>query len=199
MSLQTVLKNKLSETDMAWLAKQMGYGSVDKLQAKITHTVECQYLGLDKNTFDFLYTQPEFIRRLSLVLDINSLFFNAIINEIQVELTRKKEKFTPYIFVETNFKRTTQPLFSLAFCESMRYIAIDKAIGILTLNQQLSHIQNLVTRHFQEHPHVPVWGEVKHYIYFYDEKLVLKLSPSGAIEDAVTDYSTARAVLSLRG
>jgi len=69
----------------------MGYASVDKLQAKITHTVECQYLGLDKSTFDFLYTQPEFIRKLILVLDINSLFFNAIINEIQVELTRKKK------------------------------------------------------------------------------------------------------------
>jgi hypothetical protein len=199
MSLQIVLKNKLSETDMAWLAKQMGYGSVDKLKAKITHTVECQYLGLDKSTFDFLYTQPEFIRKLSLVLDINSMFCNAIINEIQVELTRKKEKFTPYIFIETNFKRTTQPLCTLAFSETMRYLAIDKAIGILTLNQQLSYIQNLITRHFQEYPHVPVWGEVKHYIYFYDDKLVLKLSPSGAIVDAVTDYSTARAVLSLRG
>jgi hypothetical protein len=199
MSLQIVLKNKLSETDIAWLAKQMGYGTVDKLQAKITLTVESQYLGLDKSTYDFVYTQPEFIRKLSLVLDINSLFFNAIINEIQVELTRQKEKFTPYIFIETNFKRTTQSVFSLAFCESMRYIAIDKAIGILTLNQQLSHIQNLVIRHFQEHPHIFIWGEVKHYIYFYDEKLVLKLSPSGSIVDAVTNYNTARAVLSLRG
>jgi hypothetical protein len=188
MSLQTVLKNKLSETDIAWLAKQMGYGTVDKLQAKITLTVESQYLGLDKSTYDFVYTQPEFIRKLSLVLDINSLFSNVIINEIQVELTRQKEKFTPYIFIETNFKRTTQSVMFLAAHQSMTYIEIDKAIGILTLNQQLSHIQNLVTRHFQEHPHIPVWGEVKHYIYVYDEKLVLKLSPSGEIVDVVTDY-----------
>ena len=177
----------------------MAYGTLDELQAKITHTLACVYLGLDKRTFDFFDTRHEFVRKLSLELDINSLFCIAIINEIQVELTRKKEKFTPYIFIETNFKRTTQPLCSLAFCESMRYIAIDKAIGVLTLNQQLSHIQNLIKRHFQEYPHVPVWGDVKYYIYFYDEKLVLKLSPSGAIEDAVTDYSTARAVLSLRG
>jgi len=120
----------------------------------------------------------------------------------QEELALQKElrKFHHcHIFVNTNFKRTSQPIFALALLESRRRIKIDaKELTFKSLDEILVIVSSIVKSHYKEtQGDIGIWGKAVNYVYHhYDNKTYLFNHNGNEIENIVINES--RAVLSLK-
>ena len=196
MSLQHIIKDKLKSYDIYELAKSLGYSSTQKLSERIEAVINSDTLSLDSSHYDFHYSTPEFIRKLCEALTIPPTLCNKIVAEVEAEIQIKKFRFKSRLFIETNFKRTSQPIFMLSVLEGRRYLPIEGIQGI-DLNDQLKYIQRLIRSHYSEQTVLEVWGEISQYVYFYDEKMIIIFSTSGEVIDSVEKYSTSRATIKI--
>jgi len=171
MTLQTLIKDKIAEKGSKEIAKQLGYNVTKKFEERVKIVIESPYLSLDSSGYDFHYSSNQFIKKLSEALEIPELFYSRVIEEIEAQLVINNEK-KPYFFLETNFKRKSQPVFMLAALESRRYLEINEGIFKLSLNQQLSRLSDFIKTHNQQHPVLELWGKIESYVYFYDEKTI---------------------------
>jgi hypothetical protein len=198
MTLQALIQDELPKCDMQMIAKKLGYSSVSKLSKRIQSTIESPFLGLDTSNFDFHYGSKEFIKQLCAALAIPAILCEKVIAETMALLENRKQRFVPYIFIDTAFKRENQPIHILAALESARYIDLGESFFDLSLNDQLEKVQSLIKSHFSLTPSLVVWGDVKRYIFFYDEHVILVISPQGELLDARDQYLLPRATLELK-
>ena len=198
MTLQNKIREKLAKSDVNIVIKQLGYSSKDKIATRINSILDSSTFALEKSGFDFHYSTPDLIRKLCAILTIPTVLCDSIIDETEKSLQAQKQKFKSYLFIETNFKRTGQPVCVLAACEPLRYLSVDSDVQKLPLNEQLEHIQALLRSHYAQQASLPIWGEISHYVYFYDEQTVVVFSPSGEVIDTVTEYFRSQAILSLK-
>jgi hypothetical protein len=198
MTLQTLIIEKLATQNLHDVAKKLGYSNEQQLSARLDLILASSYLALDKSGFDFHYSTPELIRKLCHILSIPDRLCNNIISEIEVSLEASKNRFKSYIYIETNFKRSSQPIFMLAALNSQRYIPIDDELQKLPLNEQIEHVQRLLKAHYAQQTALQIWGEIDKYVYFYDENTIVIFSPSGRVIDTVDEYFVSRPILSLK-
>lgn len=198
MTLQNQIREKLAKSDLNTVIKQLGYSSVEKPLLRINSIIDSPMLSLDKSGFDFHYSTPALIRKLCEILTIPAVLCDSIINETEKSLLAQKQKFKSYLFIETNFERNNQPIFILAAYESRRYLSVHSDVKKLELNEQLEHIQALLKEHYAQQTSLEMWGEIKQYVYFYDEQTVVVFSPSGEVIDTVTEYFCSQAIMSLK-
>jgi hypothetical protein len=86
------------------------------------------------------------------------------IEAIQQYLSDEEQAFKPFIWVDTHFKRTSQPIFALAACESHRRLQFPKGFWRLPLEEQLSQAQALARQHMAETEGTLVmWGKIRAY------------------------------------
>lgn len=194
MTLQALITEKLATHNLHDVAKQLGYNNDQKLSERLDLILDSPNLALDKSSFDFHYSTPELIRKLCQILSIPAKFCNVIISEIEASIEASKRKFKSYLYIETNFRRSTQPIFMLAALNSQRYIPIDD-IQELILNEQIEHVQALLKSHYAKQSILPLWGEIDSYVYFYDEQTIIIFSPAGRIIDTVEEYFVSRPTL----
>ena len=86
----------------------------------------------------------------------------------ELEIKKELEKYrNNYIFINTNFKRKGEPIFALAFCESVRRIKLDSSKFIFkTLDEILVIISDIIKEHYIESQgNIGIWGDVVSYIY----------------------------------
>ncbi len=201
MTLQTLIAEKLALTDISLVTQQLGYSAKaqDEVAARITDIINSSCLALNESSFDSLYSTPEFIKYLCVTLNIPELLSNKIISETEEPSLQKQPGFKPSIFIETNFKRKSEPIFALAALEGTRYISLASEISYLPLNKLLEHAQHLVKAHYQKRPNL-IWGKIEYYVFYYDEQTVIILSPEGKVIGADDYYirSISRATLSLK-
>jgi len=198
MSLQNLIQNKLNNIEFSDIAKQLGYSSPNKILSRINAIVNSPVLTLDQSGYDFHYSTPELINKLCDILNIPPLLCNRVINDIETALKAKQDKFVSYIFMETNFKRKSQPIFMLAALQSKRYLPINNTTQALPLNKQLDRITATIKAHHAQRTALPMWGNINQYVYFYDEQTIVVFSVSGEVIDTVTEYFTPQATLSLK-
>jgi hypothetical protein len=157
MTLQTLITEKLTIHNLHNIAKQLGYNNEQKLLERLDTILVSPYLALDKSGFDFHYSTPELIRKLCHILSIPNGLCNSIISEIEASLEASKNRFKSYLFIETIFRRSSQPIFMLAALNSQRYIPIDYDIQKLPLNEQIEHVQTLLKSHYTQQTALPLW------------------------------------------
>lgn len=84
----------------------------------------------------------------------------------------QKQSITNYIFVNTNFKRKSEPIFALALLEPKRRISLSKIEGLLdkSTNEILNDISNLVKNHYIEYKDgLYIWGKIASYqVHLFD-------------------------------
>lgn len=110
---------------------------------------------------------------------------------------QRKQALSLTFFIETDFKRTSQPIFILSALQSNRFLAVDEVIWERPLNDQLEAIQEQIKAHYQQQPVIEMWAEVKQYVYYYDENLVLIFSTTGQLLSTETGYFYSKATLSI--
>ncbi|MDY0237276.1 MAG: hypothetical protein RBS42_00280 [Campylobacterales bacterium] len=107
--------------------------------------------------------------------DINSAIEQAII--LQDEIDRFKDS---YIFVDTKFKRTTEPVLVLSALESSRRISLFNVNKLLFKDEReiLNIVANMVKEHYDYHlGELSTWGKIDAYqlnlfdkIYIFNTK-----------------------------
>ena len=95
---------------------------------------------------------------------------------------------TPYIFVDTGFKREGQTIISMAAMEPKRRIALDtEEIALLPLDAVLEKVVNIVRTHYRESGgSLPLWGEIEYYLYHHIDGRDYQFRPDGTLCDSVT-------------
>lgn len=90
--------------------------------------------------------------------------------------------FVPFIFVDTGFKRTTQPIFALAFMESHRRLPVSQEVNALPVGDRTPRIQRVIQQHFQDTDgQLPMWGSIQRYKYFLAEGEAMIFDVDGTV------------------
>ena len=195
--LQALIHQKLLKVDLKELSHSLGYRGGDKFKKRLTVIFANEYFGLDSSYYDFKFSSEEFVRQLCNYLGIPSLLVDKVLDEIKAELEKQKHAPKPYVFIDTDFKRKSEPIFLLSALQNRRYLKIDDIVAAKPLDKQLQDVQKIVTAHYQKNPILDLWGQVQRYAYFYQEDFIVVLSVKGEILDVTYDYPLSVATLRL--
>lgn len=178
----------------------LGYSSPKALQYERLRTVMNEpRLGFDHSFFDFHLTHDEFIMQLCILGSIDKSVAYQEIEQVKADIAEEKAVFKPYLFVDTGFKRTTQPIFALAACEGQRYLAFEKDFYRLKLSEQLLRIYKTIQTHMEDTGgYLGIWGYIRRYHYVFDAGHSLEITPNGQIVAAHDDFSPSTARISLK-
>ena len=185
------IKEKLKLQNKTSLARELGYASLIKFENTLNKFfgISSLYEWFQCGHYDLVNNAKDFFIKLSKSLEIDE---DTINNEIETISFYKKEvdKFKDsYIFVNTNFKRKNEPIFSLALCENQRRISLYKKENLLfkPTDEILEILSKEIKEHYSQNSNnLGIWGKIFFYqvhlfdiIYIFDTNGILK--PSNAI------------------
>ena len=196
MNLQQELKLKLANSSYRDVAQLMGYTKAGRGKAaqRITNVLHDPLMNLYAGAFDFKFGDELFLRKLCSVLNVDIEQYQNDLTAIHAEHDDRATRFKSYVFIDTGFLRTSQPIHILCFCQSQRYIQIEYEIRVKPLHEQVRYVKSLVKQHYKENEgKIGIWGSILEYVYIYAEGCKLSLSPSGDIleDDPVVNISRA--------
>jgi len=180
----------------------MGYSSRNlvKAAARIHKVITDDHLGLDGGGYDFKYTNTEFVLKLCGVLGLDSADCSGQVDAIVAELDEYRHRYHPWLFVDTNFKRTSQPIFALAFMEGKRRVYLSKDLVVLPMDKQVDQVGRLIRQHYQKSGgKLDLWGPIQHYKYFYDTDKFITFDTSGVVVDTGDAEAPPSATLTING
>lgn len=160
------LKIKLSKVGKDKLRKALGYYNAhSKSFTKAYNTViNAKNLSkfLKKGYFDWLYNSKSLILKLAQILGVD---LDGELKEAETYNAELRKYEDVYIYIGTNFKRTTQPIFALAFLQGTRYVKIpDKSVFCFKgLDEQLKIAGDIVRDSYKKEPTLCIFGNVTGY------------------------------------
>jgi len=169
VELLTLITKKLESKDKKVLVKNLEYNStvigiktLDKfIISKSLHS------WLSSGHYDFVYTSLDFVEKLCIELDIEPILYKKEI-ALAINTNHGLDKFkNSYIFIYTNFKRTSEPIIALAMMEGRRRIEIKKENFIFkNLPETINIVSTIVKDNYNKTDgRIALWGEIKYYIY----------------------------------
>ncbi len=186
MTLFNQIANKLRITSKEKIVKQMGYNSTKKgletLESFLTK--KDLYSWLNSGHYDFKYSAKVFFKKLCKVLYLSDEDVKIELENQEVlyaEITKFKDS---YIFVNTNFKRINQPIFALAFCESLRRfkLPVDELV-FKTKIEILEVVSNTVQSHYKiSNGEIGIWGKIVNYIFHLNKDTTYIFGIDGTVE-----------------
>ncbi len=195
MTLHKIITSKLSWANLSDITQFMGYNKTQSPKAikRLEHLVTDEYLGLYSNTFDFKYSNKEFLTKLAQVLGIPVC--QDDFDTITSTHDDKPNRIKSYVFIDTEFVRTSQPVFVLAACNHQRYIRLDDDIQMKPLHEQATHVQSIVKQHYyiESSGEIGIWGRVKRYVFHCDYNIKIELTVDGTVLGEVDDISIGKA------
>jgi len=66
------------------------------------------------------------------------------LDDLRVHVDDERYGYRPWLFVDTNFKRTSQPVFVWAFLESQRRLNLPKELKREPLQEQLDYLKSCI-------------------------------------------------------
>jgi hypothetical protein len=202
MDLHSILQTELKHSSKEYIAKQLDYNSTKKALITLEKFLEHKDLHswINHGYYDFKYTAIKFIEKLGNVLGVSD-------EDIKLELHQQRayqielDKFKGcYIFVETNFRRSGQPIFALACCESARRLALPTNKLIFKTDIEIFEIiSKFITQHYSATGgKLSVWGKIQHYQYHHTDKKVYTFGVDGKEKPCEITNET-RATVSVGG
>lgn len=185
MNLQqelTVRASQITDTD---LLAFLGYKKVETGHvARIRTLLSDPQLGMNSSGYDFRYTNRELILTLAGALGIDPDWSRAELARIEAEVAAFATAFKPYVWIDTGFKRTAEPIWLLALLESRRYLHLErdqlKQYFSSNFEERLVLVQHLVRQHASKcSGKLEVWGVIQHYHFYYAENQAIKLLANG--------------------
>ena len=138
--------------------------------------------GLNNSGFDFKYSSEGFLRALCVVVDMDMASSEQRIFRLNKCLEEEREAFKPYIWVDTGFKRQSQPIFALAVCEHQRYLDFPKGFWRLSIDRQMGRAQCRVREHvYETGGELGIWGHIKQYWFYYKKNAAYLLALNGEV------------------
>lgn len=191
MDYKLELTQSIKRLGRNYVLNELGYSSpTDKQIERLESLLTSPFLNLNESNFDFKYSNIEYIKTITKICGLDIKTAESYINETLKKVSARKTSFKPYIFVETGFKRTSQPIFVLAAIESQRYLDLPEYFDIKPSLEQLAVVHQVIDEHQEETKgSLQIWGEVISYFFVYDKNCALEISPKGKVIKIHTDYS----------
>jgi len=180
MKIEQIVHNELNNTSKPEILKKLGYSSEQKASLALEKFLKSNNLHewLHSGFYDFKYTAQSFFKKLCRILNIDTnIIEKALRFDMKLSLEIKKFE-NSYIFIDTNFKRTTQPIHALAFMESKRRLKLPKEqLLFQTDDEILSLIGKFIQKHYKlSNGDIGIWGKIVHYVLHYkNEKYIFDI------------------------
>ncbi len=200
MTLRKIITSKLSCANLSDITQFMGYNKTQTPKAikRLEHLVADECLGMYNKTFDFKYSNQEFLTKLTNVLGLGINDFKSDIDNIHTAHNVWVNRFQSFVFVDTEFFRKSQPVFVLAACSDQRYIRLIDGIQMKPLHEQVTYVQSIVKQHYIDScGGIGIWGRVKRYVFFYADDEKVAFTTDGKILGEVENISIGKAHLSI--
>ncbi|MBL3824119.1 MULTISPECIES: hypothetical protein [unclassified Marinobacter] len=165
------------------ILKAMGYqrptsANLERLQS----VLDDPDFGLNNSGFDFKYSSEGFLRALCVVVCMDMASSEQRIFRLKKCLEEEQEAFKPYIWVDTGFRRQSQPIFALAVCEHQRYLDFPKGFWRLSIDRQLGRAQCRAREHvYETGGELGIWGHIKQYWFYYKKNAAYLLALNGEV------------------
>lgn len=178
------------------ILKAMGYHKPSSANLeRIQSVLDDPDFGLADGGFDFKYSSEGFLRALCVVTGMDRALADQRIRRIQECLEEERNAFKPYLWVDTGFKRRSQPIFALAACEHQRYLDFPKGFWRFSMDRQLGRAQCRVREHvYETGGDLGIWGRIKQYWFYYKKDAAYLLAINGEVigkrEGPVPDQAT---------
>lgn len=190
---EKIIEQLPTEKQKLLLCEKLGYqASNSKALKRLNEVLSDVHLGLALSNFDNKYSTIEYVNALCETLSIENY-------KHQLAPLRELARyclfgFAPSIFVDTDFKRSSQPIFILAVLESSRNISFECKQALEPLDQQILTVQQWIVEHYKANEgKMLIWGDIQRYAYFYAEGRKLIFSNEGKLlDDIEVNISRAR-------
>ncbi|ROO27582.1 hypothetical protein [Salinisphaera japonica] len=165
------------------LLQAMGYRRVTaERRARLRAVLADDLLGLEAGGFDFRYDARGFVRALCEALGMLASDYEAGLRAMETTAAHRRT-FAPYIAVDTNFRRSAQPLFVLAMLECQRRIHLPRGLRDLSAVGQIHQARDIVVAHYRSHAgRLEFWGDITVYRFFYEPGACVIFDTHGDIE-----------------
>jgi len=193
------IKNRLAKTEKEAIVKALGYNNKQKGLKRLNALISANHTEdwLRKNGYDFVHSNKSFLIKLCDILGFDEDSCLKIIKEITDRLNAIERMPSPYIFINTNFRRKSQPTFALAVMEGRRRIHIDKIKVFESSDDGLSIAKKIVQEHYQKsNGTIEMWGTIDNYIYHANDKKYI-INKVGEIENSEREIFESKATVSV--
>lgn len=181
MLIKTI-NEKLNTIDISTLHKKVGYNSSRKFTVTLEKlkSINSTYDWIYTSHYDLVYSSKDFLIKLCEVLEIDKTLVDDEIKKA-VACYKEQEKFkSSYIFVNTNFKRKSEPIFALALCEKFRNISLYKNEDLLfkSIEEILNILSIQINSHYEENiKGLSIWGTIASYqVHLFDKIYVFDVN-----------------------
>ena len=199
MNLLYAIKQSLKKTDHDEVLRTMGYRNLktgQKTLLKFLNT-DSIYLWFKNGYFDMKYNSEEFLQHLIEALDLTSEWDDELkqykrrLDDIRAMRNR------PYVFIDTHFKRQSEPIFVLVMLEGRRRIPIDKELLIFKSEKEIFEIIGVIVEnhYISSSGKLQLWGEIFNYIYHNTDGKKFIFNPDGTLSLNQNEISESRAEL----
>lgn len=199
MTLHKQIRQKLEQVSHNEVLRRMGYYNLkagNKTLQKFLDT-DTIYLWLKTGNFDMKYDSEEFLRVLLKTLDLLTPLAEVEINESQKRLGCIARMKKSYIFIDTHFKRSGEPVFVLAMLEGRRHISIDKELLVYKSETEIfEEIGKIIRQHYLTcEGKLNLWGEIYTYVYHHSDGNKYIFNPDGTPSEDHEDIQESKAEL----
>ena len=198
MLIKTI-NEKLNTIDISTLHKKVGYNSSKKFIETLEKlkSTRNSYDWLYCSHYDLVYSSKDFLIKLCEVLEIDEILVDDEIKKA-VLYYKEQEKFkSSYIFVNTNFKRKSEPIFALALCEKFRNISLYKKENLLfkSIEEILNNLSFQIKSHYEENNGgLKIWRKIVNYQVHLFDKIYL-FDVNGNLLEYANEVSESRATI----
>jgi hypothetical protein len=177
------------------LCKKLGYNNLKPCLEKLDFL---EKNGIEKFLesnfkYDFVLGSELFLKR------VIELCGNDEDMQIFKKTKKKLSKQPGRLFVNTNFKRKSEPVFVLAFMEGKRNIRIDRK-EFDTKDEEFKYVKNFIKNHYRKNKgELSLWGKIQDYVYesdSFDKKLVFDVD--GNLIKEVDNFAKSKATLMVK-
>lgn len=172
MKIEEIIKSKLATIPKSEILNKLGYSSNIKALEALDKFISSKdlYDWLHSGHFDFKYTVLSFFKKLCEIIDIDKNIVNKALlddKKYDAELERFKDS---YIYVNTNFKRKSEPIFALASLESQRRLKISPENLLFKEEDEILNIvSNFIANHYSKTKgDIGIWGKAVNYVFHHN-------------------------------
>ena len=169
--LLKAIKEKLNSQDISILYKKVGYNSSKKfiLTLDKLKSIDSIYNWIYSGHYDLVFNAKDFLINLCDVLKIDKIFVNQEIQKVENFYIEQERFKNSYIFVNTNFKRKSEPIIALALCEKFRRISLYKNEELLfkSKDEILKTVSDIIHNHYINNKDgLVLWGNIENYVLY---------------------------------
>jgi len=163
------LKILTQNSDKKALSKALGYVREQNFTRALANLEAAKSLDefITKGHFDWAHSSETLILALSKHFGLN---IDAELGKVQ-KLYNERVKFRgSYIYIDTDFRRKSEPIFALAMAQHLRYISLTPFLDELcfkALNEQLEVVSKITKSYYQKTQTLPIFGAITGFkLYF---------------------------------